>query len=75
MADEVVSQQKSGPKTHWSMQTAIAVMVAGGALILIAWFVPVEEGSGRGVLEPRPRRSPDGKCIPARTRRSYGLGH
>ena len=45
MADEVVSQQKSGPKTHWSMQTAIAVMVAGGALILIAWFVSVEEGS------------------------------
>ena len=45
MAEEVVSQKKAGPKSHWSMQTAVAVMVVGGVLILIAWFVSVEEGS------------------------------
>ncbi len=44
MADEGV-EKKPGPKAHWSMQTAVAVMVAGGALILIPWLVTVEEGS------------------------------
>jgi hypothetical protein len=27
------------------MQAAVAVMMAGGALILIPWLIPVEEGS------------------------------
>ncbi len=45
MADE--SEVKAlGPKHHFSKQTAIAVMVVGGLLILIPWlFFPVEQGS------------------------------
>ncbi len=45
MAEDGVSQEKAGPKNRWSMRTAVAVMVAGGVLILIGWLVPVEEGS------------------------------
>jgi hypothetical protein len=45
MAEEVESKEKAGPKVRWSMQMAVAVMVAGGALILIPWFVTVEEGT------------------------------
>lgn len=45
MVDEVTSQEKAGTKARWSMQTAVTVMVVGGALILIPWFITVEEGS------------------------------
>jgi hypothetical protein len=45
MAEDVVSQEKIGPKTHWSRSAAVAVMVAGGALILTPWLLTVEEGS------------------------------
>ncbi len=44
MAEE--TPQKFGPKKHLSKGGSIAVMVAGGLMILIPWFfVPAEQGS------------------------------
>jgi hypothetical protein len=45
MTEDVVSPEKSGPKNPWSMQVAVTVMIVGGALILIPWFLTVEEGT------------------------------
>jgi predicted phage tail protein len=44
MAEE--SPQKDiGPQKRLTKAQAISVMVAGGALIVLAWFVPAEQGS------------------------------
>jgi hypothetical protein len=49
LADEV---KALGPKHHLSKQNAIAVMVAGGLLVLIPWFFfPVEQGSTGQILK------------------------
>jgi hypothetical protein len=44
MAEENV-QKKVGPKNRLTKPQAIGIMVAGGVLILLAWFVPAEQGT------------------------------
>jgi len=44
MAEE--SEKKDfGPRKRLSKPQAIGIMVAGGVLILLAWFIPAEQGS------------------------------
>ena len=44
MSEEVI--QKVGPHKHLSKAASVAVMVAGGLMILIPWFfLPAEQGS------------------------------
>lgn len=43
---EETTQNQVGPKRRLSKSTAIAVMVAGGLMIVIPWFfLPAEQGS------------------------------
>ena len=43
---EVVIQKEQGPKKRFSKSTSIAVMVAGGLMIVIPWFFfAAEQGS------------------------------
>jgi len=45
MSDEA-GQKEHGPKKRLSKNSAIAIMVVGGLLILIPWFFfPAEQGS------------------------------
>jgi hypothetical protein len=44
MAEE--SEKKDfGPRKRLTKLQAIGIMVAGGVLILLAWFVPAEQGT------------------------------
>jgi len=45
MSEDAIQQEQMGPKSHWSMGMAVGTMVAGGVLILVPWFLTVEEGS------------------------------
>lgn len=45
MVDELMDQQATGPKVRWTKQVAVSAMVGGGALILLPWFMQVEEGT------------------------------
>ncbi len=43
---EETTQKQMGPKKRFSKNAAVAVMVAGGLMILIPWFFfPAEQGS------------------------------
>lgn len=51
MSEEVV-QQQLGPRKHLSKSMSIAVMVAGGLMILIPWFfVAAEQGSATQIAK------------------------
>jgi len=51
MSEETV-QKETGPKKRLSKNTAIAVMVAGGVMILIPWFFfPAEQGSSLQIVK------------------------
>lgn len=44
---EETAQQQLGPRKHLSKNASVAVMVAGGLMILIPWFFfAAEQGSG-----------------------------
>jgi len=46
MSEEVEKKEQFGPKKHLTKEVSIAVMVAGGLMILIPWFFfPAEQGS------------------------------
>lgn len=51
MSEEMV-QKETGPKKRLPKNTAIAVMVAGGLMILIPWFLfPAEQGSSLQIVK------------------------
>ena len=50
MAEE--SEKKDfGPRKRLTKPQAIGIMVAGGVLILLAWFVPAEQGTTFHVIK------------------------
>jgi hypothetical protein len=51
MSEETV-QKEIGPKKRLSKNTAVAVMVAGGLMILSPWFFfPAEQGSSLQIVK------------------------
>jgi len=51
MSEEVI-QQQLGPRKHLSKSMSIAVMVAGGLMILIPWFFfSAEQGSALQIVK------------------------
>lgn len=49
---EETTQAPVGPKKRLSKNTSIAVMVAGGLMILIPWFFfPAEQGSALQIVK------------------------
>jgi hypothetical protein len=43
MADE--EKKDSGPRKRLTKQQAIGVMVAGGVMLVVPWFIPAEQGT------------------------------
>lgn len=44
MAEET-SQKDRGPKKRLTKPQAVSIMVAGGVLLVLPWFIPSEQGS------------------------------
>lgn len=52
MSEEVEQKQQIGPKKHFSKEVSVALMVAGGLMILIPWFFfPAEQGSALQIIK------------------------
>jgi hypothetical protein len=52
MSEEVEQRPQIGPKKHLSKEVSIAVMVAGGMMVLIPWFFfPAEQGSALQIVK------------------------
>ncbi len=50
MAEET-TKRGFGPKKRLTKGQAISVMVAGGILIVVPWFIPSEQGSTMQILK------------------------
>jgi hypothetical protein len=52
MSEEVEKKPEISPKKHLTKEVSIAVMVAGGLMILIPWFFfPAEQGSALQIIK------------------------